>query len=287
MYRILSALLVAPLSFSASAQVVAASNTQAVGQVLAPSKATDSLNNNTIISLVRAGLGPEAIIAKINASTGSYDTSTDALIHLKQAGVFDGVIAAMLTRSTTPVLVNGLADNNSANPLAPHAPGIYLLDDGGVRMHRIDATMANQTKSSNLLGYALTSGLSSMKMKAVIPNPQARVKSSTRRPTFYFYFTQTGPMASLSQFASNFTLMAASPNEFSLVRLDQKKDRREASVGSISMFGGAKSGVSDKARTSFAYEDVAPGVVEWRKPYCPGRRSAEGVTLKTPGATSS
>lgn len=260
MYRaLLGTLLVAPISVTAAAQVITSNNQQVVAQTAAP-KASEPLNNNTIISLVRAGLGPEAIVAKINASTGSYDTSTDALIQLKQAGVFDGVIAAMLTRSTTPVLTNAVADNSSANPLAPHAPGIYLLDSAAARMNRIDATMANQTKSSNLLGYALTSGISSMKMKAVIPNPEARVRASSKRPTFYFYFTQSGPMASMSQFGSNFTAMAASPNEFSLVKLDQKKDRREASVGSVGMFSGMKSGISDKARTSFTYEDVAPGV---------------------------
>lgn len=267
------ALLIAPLSVSASAQIAVGSNQPTfrpispgvaapVAQVAAPAvRGVDTLNNSTIISLVRAGLGQESIIAKINASNGSYDTSTDALIQLKQAGVFDGVIAAMLQRSATPVLTNAVADSSSANPLAPHAPGIYLLDSrGSSRMVRIDATMANQTKSSNLLGYALTSGISSMKMKAVIPNPNARVEAAARRPVFYFYFTQSGALASLSQFGSNFTAMAASPNEFSLVRLDQKKDRREASVGSFGVFSGVKSGISDKARVSFTYEDVAPGV---------------------------
>ena len=53
--------------------------------------------------------------------------------------------------------------------------------------------------------------------------------------------------------------MAASPNEFSLIRFDQKKDHREAAIGSYSL-GGVKSGVSDKARVAFTYDDVAPGV---------------------------
>ncbi len=264
MYRvILGALLAAPFAVGANAQVAAAEQktTLTVPSTPVVANASVGLNNDTIVSLVKAGLGPEAIVAKINASSGSYDTSTEALIALKQAGVFDGVIAAMLNRSATPVLSNAVADNSSPNPLAPHAPGIYLLEERGTaRMVRIDATMANQTKSSNLLGYALTSGISSMKMKAVIPHTKARVTASARRPTFYFYFTQSGPMASMSQFGSNFTAMAASPNEFSLVRLDQKKDRRETSVGSVGLFGGVKSGISDKARISFAYEDVAPGV---------------------------
>ena len=275
MYRIIGAAIIASLSVCANSQVTVVSDptalrpdTPAPVKNAAPTYAQpavaarpDTLSNATVIELVRAGLGPEAIIAKINASNGSYDTSTNALIQLKQAGVYDGVIAAMLQRSTTPVLANGRADNTSPNPVDPHAPGIYLLDARGPgRMVRIDATISNQTKISNLWGYAFTSGISSMKTKTVIPNAVARVQATDRRPVFYFYFTQTGPLASVSQFGSAFTAMASSPNEFSLVRLEQKKDRREASIGTVGIFSGVKAGISDKARISFSYEDVAPGV---------------------------
>ena len=50
-----------------------------------------------------------------------------------------------------------------------------------------------------------------------------------------------------------------SPNEFSLVRFDVRKDRREARVGSFSI-AGAKTGVMDKDRIAFTYDRVAPGV---------------------------
>jgi hypothetical protein len=219
------------------------------------------MNNATVVALVRAGLGPEAIVAKINASAGSYDTSTNSLIALKQAGVPDSVMAAMLQRSASPVLSNAATDSTSPNPLDPHAPGIYMLDSrGSGRMIRIDATVSNQTKLSNIWGYAFTSGIASMKTKTVIPNAVARVQATNQRPVFYFYFTQTGPLANVSQFGSAFSAMASSPNEFSLVRLEQKKDRREASIGTVGVFSGVKSGISDKARVSFSYEDVAPGV---------------------------
>jgi hypothetical protein len=45
-----------------------------------------------------------------------------------------------------------------------------------------------------------------------------------------------------------------------LIRFDPKKDRREASVASLNILSGMKSGISDKARISFTYDDVAPGV---------------------------
>lgn len=247
------------LASAAGAQVTSSGNS-AAAILGAPGAATETSNDETVISLVKAGLGPEAVIAKINSSAGAYDTSTASLIRLKQAGVPDAVIAAMLNRSKSPVLANGVANNASPDPLTPHAPGIYLLDRTATsRMVRIDATASNQMKTSNALGFAFSYGLSSMKMKTVIPNAVARASSTERRPSFYFYFDQGGPLASVSQFGSSFSPMAASPNEFSLIRFDQKKDHREAAIGSYSL-GGVKSGVSDKARVAFTYDDVAPGV---------------------------
>lgn len=227
---------------------------------VASTSAFELLTNDVVIALVRAGLGPEAIVAKIGATRGSFDTSTSSLIALKQAGVPDSVIAAMLSRPKSSVAVNAVADNSNPDPLVPHAPGIYVLDSRGAgRMVRIDATVSNQLKTAGLWGYALTSGIASMKMKAVIPNSSARVQAASRRPVFYFYFNQSSPLAGISEFSAGFTATATSPNEFSLIRFDRRKDRREASVASINI-GGMKSGISDKARVAFTYEDIAPGV---------------------------
>lgn len=239
----------------------AVSQPSAPRQQSAANREPELLTNESVISLARAGLGPEALKAKIGASRGVYDTSTSALIALKEAGVPDSVIAAMLDRSKSPVVTNAVADNTNPDPLVPHAPGIYLLDPRGAgRMTRIDATISNQLKTSNLWGYALTSGISSLKVKAVIPNATARVRTVNRRPIFYFYFNQTGLLAGINEFSASFAATATSPNEFSLVRFDSKKDRREASVASLNLLRGMKSGISDKARVEFTYEDIAPGV---------------------------
>ncbi|HEX3423031.1 MAG TPA: hypothetical protein VHS33_06490 [Sphingomicrobium sp.] len=246
---------------STHAMPAATQQTEPVPQIVARANSdAELITNDTVISLVKAGLGPETVVAKINATRGTYDTSTDALIRLKQAGVPDPVIAAMLNRSKSPVLAGGVADNGNPDPMVPHSPGIYILDPrGSGRMMHIDPTVSNQTKTSNILGYAFTYGLSSAKLKTVIPNATARVQATDRRPTFYFYFNQSGPLASLSDFNMNFSAASTSPSEFSLVRFDQKKDHREAAVASLG-FASAKMGVSDKARVAFNYESVAPGV---------------------------
>jgi hypothetical protein len=224
------------------------------------STGAELLTNESIIALVKAGIGPDTIVAKIGVSKGNYDTTTNALISLKQAGVPDRVIAAMLDRSGSPVLTNAIADDTNPDPLVPHSPGIYLLDERVGAMVRLNATSSNQVKTSNYWGFALTAGLSSMKKKLVIPNTSARIQVLDRRPTFYFYFGKAGMLADLAGFNSNVAVSATSPNEFSLVRLEQKQDHREVAVGSINIISRVKSGVSDKARVPFTYDEIAPGV---------------------------
>ena len=56
--------------------------------------AAETLTNATVIQLVQAGIGNDAVIAKIKATDGKYGLGTDDLIALKTAGVPGDVIAA-------------------------------------------------------------------------------------------------------------------------------------------------------------------------------------------------
>lgn len=63
-------------------------------------KPRKALTNEDVVKLVKAEMGDKVIIDKINASPGDkLDTSTDALIRLKKAGVSKAVIDAMIKRA--------------------------------------------------------------------------------------------------------------------------------------------------------------------------------------------
>jgi hypothetical protein len=63
--------------------------------------AQEILNNADIIDLTKVDMGDDIIIAKINAAkVVNFDTSTDALIALRQNGVSSPVIAVMIERSS-------------------------------------------------------------------------------------------------------------------------------------------------------------------------------------------
>src|SRR5215469_74027 len=60
-------------------------------------KAQEVMTNDSVISMVKAGLPDSVIIAKIRASERKFDTSTDGLVKLKAAKVPDSVIEAMIS----------------------------------------------------------------------------------------------------------------------------------------------------------------------------------------------
>jgi hypothetical protein len=70
------------------------------------------LSNEDILDMLRTGLSPQIVIAKIKSSATAFDTSATALQRLKAARVPDSVILAMVQAPT------GGAPNNTAAPAA-------------------------------------------------------------------------------------------------------------------------------------------------------------------------
>jgi hypothetical protein len=234
--------------------------------------AGDKINNDTVVALLQAGLGDEAVIAKINASDADFDLSADQMIALKQKGVSGPVIAAMLRRTSSGIPAQSL---DSIDPMVPHPAGVYMVQnwDGLARMQRLDPTVSSQAKTGGILGYALTYGIASMSVKAAIQNEAARYSAKIPSPTFYFFFDEAnGQAAQTTSWAAGTAATVTAPSEFTLVELTPKKGRREARVGSVNI-GGAKTGVMDKDRLSFDYEMVRPGVykVTPKLPLKPGQ----------------
>lgn len=213
----------------------------------------ETLTNDTVVALLEAGLGEEAVIAKIETSEGDFVTDSKTLLDLRAKGVPSSVVAAMVKNASGTIKY----DDASPNPSVPHTPGFYMVDDrsGPPRMRKIDPIASTQTKTGGLLGYAFTAGIASASVKAVLPGGTAQTQTTNRRPTFYVFFDPAGPAQS-PVFSTGFGNAVISPNEFSLIDLMEKKDRREARVGSLNI-AGAKTGVMDKDQIPFSYEQVS------------------------------
>ncbi|HEU5457874.1 MAG TPA: hypothetical protein VFU68_04595, partial [Terracidiphilus sp.] len=106
------------------------------------------MTNATVIKMTKAGLSETIIISTINSHPGAYATNPDDLISLKNAGVSDKVIAAMIAKSTgastAPVPQNKVAasspkSRNTKGPIASGAPsGIVeaVLGNGDLKPAR-------------------------------------------------------------------------------------------------------------------------------------------------------
>jgi hypothetical protein len=69
-----------------------------------PQAAPQSLNNEAVIKLVKAGLSDDLIVSTIASSPGIYDISADGMIALKAAGVSDRVVSAIMLKTNAAAL---------------------------------------------------------------------------------------------------------------------------------------------------------------------------------------
>lgn len=221
----------------------------AIAIIFASPAVAETLNNDSVLSLLNAGLGDDVVIAKIKSSDSNFELSTDTVIALKQRGVSGPVLATMITASA--VAAQPKMSIDSPDPLVPHPSGIYLA--GVAKMTRIESTTTREARTSGMLGAALTGGLSGMRIKAAINGPRANISTNEARPVFYFYFDQSAQGLGAAGGA------VTSPQEFSLIRFEAKKDKREAVIGSVGL-GGTKAGLRDKDQQDFEVTQITPGV---------------------------
>ena len=238
---------------------------QPVTRLQEPAKpGPEVLTNETVIKMVNANLNPIIIVSKIRTSKTSFDLTTDELIRLQQLKVPDEVIKAMVDSASSQssrIAEAGAGDvtrTDPGDPLSHHEGGIYYLKerDGKRELIQIEASVYSQTKTGGMFAQAITYGIAKVKSKAVLSTANAKLQIDQRRPVFYFYFEVKNTSLSYS---GDIYSSSTSPNEFVMVKMDEKKKSRELVVGQYNLFG-AQSGTLDKYAVPFDYEKLAPGV---------------------------
>jgi len=144
-------------------------------------------------------------------------------------------------------------------------PGVYVVldNEGGTMMKPLKSQLTAHRKMSNVLGYVLSGGMMSFKVKSVIPGPTAAIRTASRRPTFYLCFQAAsaatnadGEMAYVGTGDG-----ADSPMEYRLVRFDVNGQQREIPVNAVNVFG-PKTGAVVRAQVPFRTDQPKPGI--WR-----------------------
>ncbi|MGZ3874884.1 MAG: hypothetical protein ACXVJD_18330 [Mucilaginibacter sp.] len=238
----------------------------------------ETLTNANIVSLFKAGLSKSVVLTTIQNANTSFDTSTNGIIDLKQKGVPEDVIEAMINKTSkgtavtggmvplTPAQLGSMPAQSGGGALDPNnlgalEPGIYYLDESAGQLIQMDGSVFSQMKMGSGILTAISYGVAKTKAKAVLSSAQANFRISSKTPTFYFIFphTQGGNFASQSSSGSWYS-DATSPNEFLLVRFKVKEKSREIVTGSYGTYSGFSGGIDDDNKVAFRSEKVSPGI---------------------------
>src|SRR5580704_1695506 len=95
--------------------------------------AQETLNNDSVAKMVKAGLGESLIVSMIQNQPGKYTLTPDALVKLKQQGVPDKVLGAMVAKGSGGS--SSSSEPTSAEPASNDVPqnieiGVYYKKGG-------------------------------------------------------------------------------------------------------------------------------------------------------------
>jgi len=229
--------------------------------------AQQSLNNDSVIKLIKAGLSEDLIISTINSSPGVYDTSANGLIALKKAGASDKVVAAVVLKAAGPsatlpasapaanssgTTIGGAPIGNSTTapaaatestglPPGVDSVGVYYLDGTSNTWQELPAEVVNFKTGGALKHYASV-GIVKEDMNGLVGGNRSR--TILKFPASFIFYVPEG----------------RSPGEYQLLRLRVNADSREfrASTGGVvHESGGALRDVVD-----YTPKKIAPRVYQ-------------------------
>ncbi len=179
------------------------------------------LENQDVIRLTRAGLSEDLIIAKIKSSPTNFDTSTDGIMQLKQAGVKDRVLAIMLDGVGKPATTAvSVSNSDAASPKKyPEELGAFVNQDG--KWNALPTEKAEWKTGGGLKAMgriAALGGTIGVDVDVYVTGPTSSL-TATRKAEFLLYVAE-GDV----------------PTAYQLVKLTQKKDRREFKISKSGWF---------------------------------------------------
>jgi hypothetical protein len=217
--------------------------------------AGDVITNEKVIQLVEAKLSEDLVLSVINGSECAFKTDVDAILQLKQKGVTDRIIEAMVKKtsgssqprklevSPTPSPVGAVDTAAAGVEILPSEAGVYWLRDN--RLEEMEPEIVNW-RTGGFLKTVATAGLTKGHVSGVVRG--ARAKRTLKGDEVLYICTLEGTSAS----------------EYQLLRMEQKSDRREFRA----MTGGvihASSG-ADRNAVPFEPKKIASRVYKFTLP---------------------
>ncbi len=186
---------------------------------LALAQTKKPLTNDDVLQMVKAGFQESMIVKAIEANETNFDVSVQALMDLKNAGVSQSVIEAMLaaeTRKKAPAPAanppkespsSGAKPASTDSPGLPDEVGVYVIKSPGV-LAAMEPEIVTWRTGGVLKGMA-TGGLTKGHVNGVVKKKHGSLQLAP--PLEFVIRCPEG----------------VSANEYQLLRLDEHGDRRE------------------------------------------------------------
>ncbi len=110
------------------------------------------LTNKEILEMAQAGISSEIIIAKIKVSRCNFDTTPSVLAELKQKGIPNGVLLAMVEAPYGPPRTNSKDGNPDVSPTPPNNANLMTVF-GLTLERRFDVSECRKSKIGSRLDY--------------------------------------------------------------------------------------------------------------------------------------
>jgi hypothetical protein len=195
--------------------------------------AQQTLTNDSVLKLVKAGMGDEVIINTINTQPSNFSLDTDNLIALKTGGASEKVIAAMLLKNT------GSAPALAASPTSPAGP----VNEIGVYYKKAGAWLDMEPevvsfKTGGVLKSIATEGIVKGDINGHIKGAQSKTQATT--PVEMLIYVPEGIAAT----------------EYQLLRLHEQSNSREFRTVTGGVFH--RSGGASRDAIEFEAKKIAP-----------------------------
>jgi uncharacterized membrane protein YgcG len=198
------------------------------------SQAGKPLSNDDVVQMVKGGFDESTTVAAIDAAETNFDTSVQALMALKAAGVSEKVISAMLAAAKKKTEAAKPAAP-AANPDVPDDIGVYTKLKGSLA--EVYAEVVSW-KSGGVGKSMLSMGMTKGHVNATVSGPKSKLQLGT-------------PIEFVIKCGEGIT-----PSEYTLLKLDEKGDRREFRAVTGGVYH-SSSGI-EKDAIKFDFQKIAP-----------------------------
>jgi hypothetical protein len=174
-------------------------------------RAQDTLTNESVLKMVKSGLGENLIISMVQGQPGKYSLSPDELLKLKDAGVSEKILAAMATKGSVAARPTAGNSGSTVAPADPDVPqgidvGVYYKKGG--KWEEMLPEVVNW-KTGGVLKRVASAGIIKGDINGNIQGPHSR--NAVKSPVEVLIYAREG----------------VAITEYQLIRLRGKPDYRE------------------------------------------------------------